>query len=75
MTQLGTIFQPDEEEDHHNNANSFINSQTIEVHINNAVDIIKPPFYGFDTDANTLFVRGLSKEVSKYDIKSIVEKL
>ena len=39
------------------------------------MDIIKPPFYGFDTDANTLFIRGLSKEVSKYDIKSIVEKL
>jgi len=39
------------------------------------VDITKAPYYGFDPDACTIFIRSLSKEISRYDIYSIVEKL
>lgn len=75
QTQLGTIFQPDEEEEYQSTSNSFISNQTIEIHINSGVDISKPPYYGFAPDSCTLFIRSLSREIARNDIRSIVEKL
>jgi hypothetical protein len=44
----------------------------MEVVIDNNINITKTPFFGFDPDACTLFIKNLSKEISKYDIKAAI---
>ena len=55
------MYEPEEDEESNNNFSSFINNQTIEVVIDSSVDITKAPFFGYDPDQNTLFLKGLAK--------------
>lgn len=53
----------------------MINSQTIEVGLNQNIDISQPPFFGFDPDARTLFAKNVPKTISRFDIYELVRKL
>lgn len=63
------VYEQDEDDDYNQNFNSFLSNQTIEVVLDNTVDITKAPYFGFDPDHATLFIKGISKEISRYDIK------
>ena len=49
--------------------------QTIDVHANNNTEISKEPYFGFDQDANTLFIKAVPRTVSRYDIRQVAESL
>lgn len=50
-------------------------NQTFDVHLNNNLDITRPPYFGFDQDVNTLFIKSVPRPISRYDIRSVVEKV
>jgi hypothetical protein len=54
---------------------SYIMNQTYDVHLNNNFDITKSPYFGFDQDVNTLFIKSVPRLISRYDIRGIVEKV
>ena len=68
-------MQPEEEDDYDHSAHHFTNSQTMEIHLNSSVDITAAPFFGLDPDQRTLFIRTLSKNISRYDVQDLVSKL
>ena len=68
-------MHPEEDEDYDPTSNHFTSSQTAEVHLNSSIDITSSPFFGFDPDQRTLFIRALSKNISRYDIQELVEKM
>jgi RNA recognition motif-containing protein len=50
-------------------------NQTYDVHMNQSLDITKEPYFGFDQDVNTLFIKSVPRLISRYDIRSVVEKV
>lgn len=50
-------------------------TQTFDIHLNQSIDITKAPYFGFDQDQNTLFIKLVPRLISRYDIRSVVEKL
>lgn len=43
--------------------------------LDSSIDISKAPYFGFDPDHATLFIKGLTKEISRHDIKATLEKI
>lgn len=52
-----------------------MSNQTIDVMLDSSIDISKAPYFGFDPDHATLFIKGLTKEISRHDIKATLEKI
>jgi len=50
-------------------------NQTYDVHMNTNYNITAPPYYGFDQDLNTIFIKSVPRSISRYDIRGVVEKL
>jgi hypothetical protein len=64
------------DEDEETNSNlSYIINQTFDIHMNPLIDITKEPYFGFDQDFCTLFIKAVPRPISRYDIRSVVEKL
>ena len=55
------VYEQDEDEEAVQNFNNFISNQTIDVIIDNNVEIMKAPYYGHDPDQGTLYIKGLPK--------------
>jgi hypothetical protein len=51
---------------------SYIMNQTYDVHLNPNFDITKEPYFGFDQDVNTLFIKSVPRSISRYDIRAVV---
>jgi hypothetical protein len=52
-----------------------LNFQTIDINVSSKVNINGPPFYAFDPDVNTMFIKAIPRTISKFDIFEIVGKL
>lgn len=50
-------------------------NQTFDVHLNQNLDITRYPYFGFDSDVNTVFIKSVPRLISRYDIRAVVEKL
>jgi hypothetical protein len=50
-------------------------NQTYDVHMNTNYNITASPFYGFDQDLNTIFIKSVPRSISRYDIRGVIEKL
>lgn len=70
--QIGTVFEQEEDEEPNQNFGSFISNQTIEFVLDNNSHVTKAPYFGYDPDFATLFIKGLKKEISRYDIKAAI---
>lgn len=66
------MYEQEEDEETNLNFNNFINNQTIEVVLDNNVHITKAPFFGYDPDHATLFIKRISKDISRYEIKAAI---
>ena len=62
-------MQAEEDEEYDPTISHFTGSQTVEAHLYSSVDITQPPYFGFDPDQCTLFIRTFSKNISRYDIQ------
>jgi hypothetical protein len=40
--------------------------------LDNNSHVTKAPYFGYDPDFATLFIKGLGKEISRYDIKAAI---
>jgi hypothetical protein len=69
------VYEPEEDEDQPQNVSGFLHNQTVEVVLDHAIDVSKAPFFGFDPDHATIFLKGLSKEISRYDIKALMDNI
>lgn len=60
-----------------NNSTSAIpvSSQTIDINVSSSMNITGPPYYGFDPDKNTLFIKAIPRTISRFDIYEYVGKL
>ncbi len=47
-------------------------NQTFDIHLNQSLDITKHPYFGFDSDVNTLFIKSVPRLISRYDIRGVV---
>lgn len=47
-------------------------NQTFDVHLNQNIDITRYPYFGFDQDLNTLFIKSVPRSISRYDIRGVV---
>lgn len=52
-----------------------INFQTVDINVSTKINLSAPPFYGFDPDVNTIFIKAIPRNISKFDIFEIVGKL
>lgn len=52
-----------------------INFQTVDINVSTKINLTAPPFYGFDPDVNTIFIKAIPRNISKFDIFEIVGKL
>jgi len=43
--------------------------------MNPLIDITREPYFGFDQDLYTLFIKAVPRPISRYDIRMVVEKL
>jgi hypothetical protein len=74
-SQIGNAYEQEEDEDTNQNFNNFLSNQTIDVMLDNSVSISKAPYFGFDPDHATLFIKGLTREISRHDIKATLESI
>ncbi len=60
-----------------NNTNQGIpiNFQTVDINVSSKININGSPFYAFDPDANTIFIKAIPRNISKFDIFQYVGKL
>lgn len=70
--KIGTICQLSEEEEQQFSTSNFINNQTLDINLSSSIDITRPPYFGYNPDQFTIFIRGISKEISRLEIRSIV---
>lgn len=68
QNNLGYSLPNDRFEDEDDSISSLIASQTVDVSLNQSVDITKEPYFGFDPDARTLFAKNVPKSISRFDI-------
>jgi uncharacterized protein (UPF0261 family) len=52
----------------HANQGVPINFQTIDINISPKININGAPFFAFDPDANTMFIKAIPRTISKFDI-------
>lgn len=52
-----------------------INFQTVDINVSTKININVAPFYSFDPDMNTIFIKAIPRNISKFDIFEIVGKL
>ena len=52
-----------------------VSNQTIEINVSSSINITGSPFYGFDPDKNTLFIKAIPRTISRFDIYEYVGKL
>jgi hypothetical protein len=52
-----------------------INLHTVDVNVSPKINLNSAPFYGFDPDVNTMFIKAIPRNISKFDIFEIVGKL
>lgn len=43
--------------------------------MNPSIDVTKQPYFGYDQDISTLFIKSVPRTISRYDIRAVVEKL
>jgi hypothetical protein len=72
---LGFTLPSDRYEDDEDSFNALIASQTVDIGLNQSVDITNEPFYGFDPDLRTLFAKNVPKSISRFDIYEIARQL
>lgn len=65
-------FEEDEEQ---HSGLSYVLSQAYDVHVSPQTEIHGEPYFGFDQNLNTLFIKTVPRSISRYDIRSVVEKL
>lgn len=52
-----------------------MSNQTIEINVSSSLNISGEPFFGFDPDSNTLFIKAIPRTISRFDIYQFVGKL
>jgi hypothetical protein len=52
----------------HSNQGVPLNFQTIDINVSLKVNINGSPFYAFDPDINTMFIKAIPRTISKFDI-------
>ena len=52
-----------------------VNNQTIDINVSSSINISGAPFYGFDPDGNTLYIKAIPRTISRFDIYGYVGKL
>lgn len=75
QSSLGFTLASDRFDDEEDSFINLINSQTIDIGLNQSLDITQEPFYGFDPDTKTLFAKNVPKSISRFDIYEVVRKL
>ena len=50
-------------------------NETLDIHLSQYIDLTKSPYYGFDQDLNTLFIKAVPRAISRYDIRSVVQNI
>ena len=52
-----------------------VNNQTVDINVSNNINLSVAPYFAFDPDRYTLFIKAIPRTISRFDIYEFVSKL